>query len=256
MPGRSVGAVSWVSEEERGGIRERGFVLERAGRSIPGLIWTAAGAGAPDALVLVGHGASGSKRQDYVRTLVRRLVGGGGLAAVAIDGPVHGERRADRGRDGRVTFLDFAQAWSTDPTMTDEMVADWRACLDFALAPEAVGPCAVGYWGLSMGTIIGLPLVAAEPRIGAAVFGLMGLTGPTRERITADAPRIACPVLLLTQWDDELFPRDSAFALFDLLGSARKTLHANPGSHGALPGEELAASERFLRRHLLDGAGG
>ncbi len=109
----------------------------------------------------------------------------------------------------------------------------------------------IGYWGLSMGTILGLPFVAAEERVKAAVLGLMGATGPTKERIAEDAPRITCPVLFLVQWDDELFPTETAFALFDSIGSEDKRLHAAPGPHGAVPEEELAASEVFLARHLV-----
>jgi hypothetical protein len=109
-----------------------------------------------------------------------------------------------------------------------------------------VGAGPLGWWGLSMGTIIGLPLVAAEPRIGAAVLGLMGLTGPTRDRIAADAPRVSCPVLFLSQWHDELFPRESSVELFDLIGAADKRLLAHVGRHGEVPAEAFEASERFL----------
>ena len=101
-----------------------------------------------------------------------------------------------------------------------------------------------------MGTILGLPLVAAEPRIAVAVLGLMGLTGPTRSRIAADAPNVRCPVLFLMQWNDELFPRERLADLFDALGSTDKRLHAHPGKHGDVPAEEFEASEAFLARHL------
>ena len=83
--------------------------------------------------------------------------------------------------------------------------------------PE-VGDGPLGYWGLSMGTIYGLPFVAAEPRVQVAVFGLMGLVGPTRDRLEADARRLACPVLFLQQWHDSLIPREHVAELFDALG--------------------------------------
>jgi hypothetical protein len=41
------------------------------------------------------------------------------------------------------------------------------------------------------------------------------------------------------QWDDEGNPRDSVMTLFDALGSAEKTLHANPGSHYRVPSFEI-----------------
>jgi dienelactone hydrolase len=98
---------------------------------------------------------------------------------------------------------------------------------------------------VSLGTAIGLPLVAAEPRITAAVLGLMG-----HQTLAQEAARITVPVQFHLQWDDELVPRDSVLALFDAIGSAEKTLHANPGRHGEVPGFEVDSSELFFVRHL------
>lgn len=239
-------------KKEQGGVSHRAFRLQRGTRTIPGALWTPSTPPAgPLPLVLIGHGASGSRYQDYVRSLGRSLARDFALAAAAIDGPVHGARRDDGG-DGQRSFLDFAAAWSSDASLTDEMVADWQAALEALLALDGLGG-PVGYWGLSMGTILGLPLVAAEKRIEAAVLGLMGMTGPTLERIRADAPRVSCPVLFIVQWSDELFPRQSCFELFEALGTADKTLHANPGGHGAVPSHEFSASARFLARRLAKG---
>jgi dienelactone hydrolase len=233
------------------GVRERRFDVERAGRTIPGLLWTPADGESPRPLVLVGHGGSGSKREDYVVALARRLVRRRQLAVAAIDGPVHGDRRKNRASAPDVPLLDFAQAWSGDDGLTDAMVADWRTTLDELQKLPDVGDGRTAWWGLSMGTILGLPFVAAEPRINAAVLGLMGLTGPTRTRIASDAPKVKCPVLFLMQWHDELFGRDTALALFDALGSLDKRLHANVGLHGEVPPEEFEQTEQFLSRHLL-----
>ncbi len=240
--------MEWLGEVSASGVLERRFDVEREGRTVPGLLWTPSAGGRGSGLVLLGHGASGHKRADYVVRLGRAFARRG-MAAAAIDGPVHGDRRADRGADSRLTFLEFCQAWSSDPSMIDEMVADWRAALDALLdLGDVRGP--VGWWGVSMGTIIGLPLLAAEARFHAAVLGLMGLTGPTRERFEVDAPRIACPLLFLVQWDDQIFPRQSSFELFDAFGLEDKRLYAHPGRHGELPEEAFALSEAFLSLRL------
>lgn len=244
----------WLEDETSNGVRERRFVLDRQGRTVPGLLWSPPGAAGGRPLVLIGHGGSGHKRQDYVVALARRFVRHWSFAAAAIDGPVHGDRRDDGGTDSRLVFLEFAKAWSGDPAMTAAMAADWRATLDALQALEEVGNGPVGYWGLSMGTILGLPFVAAEPRVTAAVLGLMGLTGPTQHHIASGAPKVVCPVLFLVQLADELFARDDALALFDELGSTDKRLHANPGSHGAVPDEEFVASELFLAERLSTAA--
>lgn len=229
------------------GVAERRFDVIRAGRRIPGLLWTPE-VGDPSALVLLGHGGASHKRQDYIVALARRLVRHHGFAAAAIDGPVHGERRSET--NGAAAQTEFFELWRDDPTMTDEMVADWRAALDALQSPAVLGSVPVGWWGLSMGTILGLPVVAAEPRISVAVLGLMGIVGPTKDRLARDAASVQCPVLFLAQWDDELFHRDRAFELFGALASRDKRLHANPGSHVEVPAEEFRASEQFLARTL------
>ena len=240
----------WLEETATEGVRERRFDAEGADGVVPGVLWTPPGAAGSRPLVLIGHGASGSKREGYVVALGRRLVRRYGYAAAAIDGPVHGDRRPDRGDPPALSFLEFSQLWAGDPEMTDRMVADWRLVLEhLAALPEIVGG-PVGFWGLSMGTILGLPLVATEARIRVAVLGLMGMTGPTRARIAEAAPAVRCPVLFLVQWDDELFERPRSFELFDALGSHDKRLHAHPGRHGAVPTEAFEASIDFLHRHL------
>jgi hypothetical protein len=93
-----------------------------------------------------------------------------------------------------------------------------------------------------MGTRFGVPLIAAEPRISVAVLGLFGHPATDTESAFARAARqVTIPVLFLQQWDYELFPRDDCLALFDLLASEDKTLHANPGGHLGVPRAELAA---------------
>jgi len=245
-PTATLRRVDVVGEVVAKGVRERRIDVARGDRRIPGVLWTPEQSAAPVPLVMLGHGASGSKREGYIVALGRTLVRHHGLAALAIDGPVHGDRRHDGGADGELAFLDFAQLWSSQEDLIDTMVADWRAALDAvqALPEVAAGRC--GYWGLSMGTIFGLPVVAAEPRVAVAVLGLMGIAGPTRQRFSADAPAVKCPVLFLVQWDDELFARDRAVELFELLGSTDKRLHAHPGKHAEVPAEEFEASARFL----------
>jgi pimeloyl-ACP methyl ester carboxylesterase len=246
--------VRWEDETHVGGVREREFAVTVDGRSVPGVLWLPEEGMGPRPLVLLGHGATRHKRTDYLVALGRRLASDYGFAVAAVDAPGHGDRRATGHDDDVTLFGDFLAEWSREGTV-DDMVAEWRAAIDAVRDLDEVGDGPVGYWGLSMGTIYGLPLVAAEPRIQVAVFGLMGLLGPTRDRLAADAPSIACPVLFIQQWDDSLIPRAEVFELFEALGSVDKRLHAHPGDHAAVPVEEIAFSARFLARHLAPHAG-
>ncbi len=234
------------------GVSERRFDVESEGRVVPGLLWTPDAASTPRPLVLIGHGATLHKGTDYIRMLARRLVRHQGFAAAAIDGPVHGDRSPLPGGGHEALWSVFRESWARVET-TDHMIADWRAALDALQRLDEVGEAPVGFWGLSMGTIFGLPFVAAEPRIEVAVLGLMGITGPTRERLRSDAARLTCPLFFLLQWDDELVPRDAALALFHQLGSADKRLHAHPGQHTAVPAEAFRATQDFLAKHLGGG---
>ena len=238
-----------LAANERAGVLERSFITMRGSRQVPGTLWSPID-DRRGPLVLLGHGGSGSSTVDYLVALARGLVRDAGCACVAVDGPVHGRRRGERSQDPGLVLLDFSQAWAGDDSMTDEMVADWRLVIDELSEELGLEDPAVGYWGLSMGTILGLPLVAAEPRISAAVLGLCGLTGPTGPRLGQDAAALRCPVFFLQQLDDELFSRQSCIDLFDALGSPDRQLHATPGRHGEVTAESFRLSSAFLLDRL------
>lgn len=67
-------------------------------------------------------------------------------------------------------------------------VPEWRMALGaLQELPEIGTDGPVGYFGPSMGTAIGVPLAAAEPRITAAVFGQF-----SPESLVAAAQRSSC----------------------------------------------------------------
>jgi hypothetical protein len=96
---------------------------------------------------------------------------------------------------------------------------------------------------------VGLPVLAAEPRIAAAVLGLAD--GP----ISA-APMVTAAVLFYVQSEDELLRPDDCRALFDALGSTDKTLVENPGGHLDLPRATVEESAAWLDRKLTEGCSG
>ena len=226
------------------GVVEEHFVSRRGEREIPGILWRGDRSLAGP-LLLIGHGGSGSSREGYVVALARKMVREHGWTCVAIDGPVHGRRRGERSQDSALVMLDFSQVWSSDESMAEEMTSDWRYVLD-ELDAEGLAAGRVGYWGLSMGTILGVNLVATEPRIRACVLGLAGATGPTAEQMERDARRIEIPTMFLGQWDDELFGREPVLALFDALASTDKALRVTPGRHSAVTSETFSLTMAFL----------
>jgi hypothetical protein len=48
------------------------------------------------------------------------------------------------------------------------------------------------------------------------------------------------------QWDDEVFPRNGQFELFDALASADKRLIARPGPHARTHPDDQASWQDFI----------
>ncbi len=242
----------WTEKVEGEGVVERRFDLEANGRRVPGVLWTPVGAAGVLPLVLIGHGGSQHKRGEGTLAVARRFVTDHGCAAAAIDGPVHGDRRSDGGLDPARVFQDAMASWAHADTI-DDMAADWRAALDALVRLEDLAGGPVGYWGLSMGTLYGVPFLASDARVRAAVLGLWGLAGTapeTWEKLAAYSPSVGCPLLYLAQMEDQLFPPDGVLDLFGKLGSTDKRLHLNVGTHGEVPSEEYEGSNRFLAERL------
>jgi dienelactone hydrolase len=243
--------MDFIAQTSADGVSERLFILD----GIPGVLWTPADAAGPRPLILLGHGGGQHKKAPGMVARGRRYAADCGFAAVSIDAPGHGDRPRTEGDERFVARLRelMAAGQPVGPHVTRhnaelaaQAVPEWQSVLD-ALRKDArqVDGGPVGYWGVSLGTAIGLPLAAAEPRIGAAVFGCLG-----HETLTEAAARVTVPVEFLLQWDDALVPRESGLALFDALASPEKSLHANSGDHLAVPRFELDSSERFFLRHL------
>ncbi len=238
--------MEWLREVEESGIIHREFVLDRDGRAVPGTLWHSESSRSGGPLICLGHGASGDCYQVPIPRLAREFAGDLGFFALAIDGPVHGRRRKG---DGAMEAT--LEEWERVGCVED-MIADWKFAIDTVQALPEVGIGDLGYWGLSMGTIFGLPLVATEQRIKAAVLGLMGIRGPAHYKgiVNELAPRIQCPLLYLLQLEDELVTRAEGLQMFDAIGSKNKRLHANPGLHDEVPMEELLFSKAFLIEQL------
>ncbi|HEU4332545.1 MAG TPA: hypothetical protein VFR40_15635 [Lapillicoccus sp.] len=163
-------------------------------------------------VVLLAHGGSGHKTAERQERFGHRFASAG-VAALALDGPFHGERRP--ARDG--------------PFDDQRRVSDVGAAHVHARMRDD--------WPVALG-----------PQLRGAALGKFGLTSiPELRPLAADdvirdaARQIAAPVLWHVQWDDEVFPRDGQLELFDLLASPDKVLRARPGGHAVTrPDDENA----------------
>ncbi len=255
--------IQFTREKSENGVTERLFDLTVAGERVPAVLWAPQGATGPRPLLLMGHGGSQHKKIGTLAARARQYAQRLGYATLAIDAPGHGDRISReeaerlarevgarvRGEAGTGGGLSTAML----KTMTERAqraVPEWQAALDAVQALDFVGAGgAVGYWGVSMGTAIGVPFLAAEPRIQCAVLGLAGLR-PNAEAFEAAAKAITIPLEFVFQWEDAVAPREHGIALFNAFGSKEKTMHINPGAHVEIPNFEGASWERFYVRHL------
>lgn len=229
----------------RDGVVCSHYVIEGA-RNVPFVVLAPERAQGPVPVVLTQHGGGGHKLAVEVMDLTDRFVVGHGWAVVAVDGPVHGDRRADRREDRPHVQGEFLALWRAGGSHVQEMVEDWTRVIDALGAMPGLRADALHWVGVSMGTAYGLPLLAVERRIRSALLGMWGLSYPRSEVLAEAAPQVACPVLFQQKWDDEIFTRDSQIELFDRIGCADKRLNVYPGKHVPVKGEQLEDIERFI----------
>jgi dienelactone hydrolase len=242
----------WTDDGKRTAVAcERDFTVERHGKAIPGVLWQPLRVTGARPLVLMGHGGNGHKRSPKLTRLAEIFTMDYSWWAAAIDGPVHGARASDT----EAADSAYRQMW-TRPNVVRDMIDDWTAVLDALTLLDNIDKTRIGYWGVSMGTMFGLPYVASDARIRAAVLGKAGMRGSSVQRSGIDrhfkvyAARVTVPVLFNIQWDDERFDRDGQIELYESLGSADKRLHAYPGRHADDGPEALESSAAFLHRYL------
>jgi len=233
------------------GMVERDFAVG----DVPGVLWSPVEGADRAPLVLLGHGGGSHKKHQSVSGRARRLASGCGFHVAAVDAPGHGDRPRTAHDDQEIADLFRARA-AGEPEgpivvrynayLAELAVPEWRATLDALQELPEIGTCGpVGYFGLNLGTAIGVPLLAAEPRITAAVLGQHW-----PDVLAGTARTITIPIEFDLQWDDEHIPRQAGLALFDAFASTEKTLHANAGRHQDLPRFEADSAVRFFARHL------
>lgn len=205
--------------------------------------------GQPKGLLLLGHGGGQSKDGPRFVRLCRTYADRTGLSVVCIDAVDHGERRPLDIGDGQIP-----PHWHS--SNIDQMVADWQSITE-GLA--RIGP-PVAYVGFSMGTIFGIPTVAAMPSIQAAVFVAGGIpTGggiddePLRQLLIAEAGRLSHPnILMLNKTDDSIFAMDDCSLLFDAIPGDRKRLAFSEGEHDDWPDELIDDSISFIQAKVFE----
>ena len=244
-------SVHFTAETSSNGVVERDFTVGE----VTGVLWSPASGAGRAALVLMGHGGGNHKKHPAMSGRAQRVVTGCGFHVAVLDAPGHGDRPRTAHDEAEVAELFRARA-AGEPEgpivvryndyLAELAVPEHQALLDaLQKLPEIGTEGPVGYWGINMGTAIGVPFVAAEPRITAAVFGQHW-----PDALAEKAQKITIPIEFDLQWDDEHISREEGLALFNAFASKEKSLHVNSGKHKELPRFEADSAVRFFARHL------
>ncbi len=203
----------------------------------------------PDAtgVLLLGHGGGRSKDSARFVQIARSYAAQTGLAVVCIDAIDHGERRRENAAS------DIPRLWHS--SSIERMVEGWSVAADEL---SAIGP-ARAYVGFSMGSIFGLPTVAAIPSITAAVFVVGGIPDnaeiddpPLAMVLQEAASRLQhANVLMANMTNDKFFPISGVHSLFAAIRASSKRLMFWEGEHDDWPSELLDHSGWFVKEHGL-----
>ncbi|HXB48141.1 MAG TPA: alpha/beta hydrolase [Streptosporangiaceae bacterium] len=247
-------SVRFTTETSSNGVLERDFI---AGE-VPGVLWSPLSGSDHAPLVLMGHGGGLHKKTPALMARAHDTVTTQGFTVAAIDAPGHGDRpRTAEDEQARAELRQAQTAGDNErfesvsvryvTSLAERAVPEWQATLDaLQKLPEIGTEAPIGYGGgVTLGTAIGVPLTAIEPRITAAIFGGGFFV---YEALIEAARRITVPIQFLLPWDDEHVDRQSALILFDAFASKEKTLHANPGDHRTI--RWVGVDSEFLARHL------
>jgi dienelactone hydrolase len=237
-----------------GGLPALRLEFSSRGDRVPARLLLPSDAGGPFPLILLQHGANGSKEAPYMAQVAGPWVRSG-AAVLSIDFPLHGER-ANAKLSG---LLREALGLGASPTAASrEVLRDFvrQAVIDLQRAVDAcerlpeIDSARLAYAGLSLGAIVGAIYCACDPRPRAAALALGGggygdALDPCHH-VARVAPR---PLLFVNASRDETIPRSASEALYRAAREPKEIQWFDAG-HQDLPGRALKAMWLFLERHL------
>lgn len=235
-------------------LRCQRFEYTSRGDRVPGRLLLPPAGDGPFPLVLLQHGAGGSKEAPYLDAAAGPWARAG-AAVASIDFPLHGERASAKLTQELLRGLAGAAPGSPGDRLraglARQAVSDLQRALDALTAHPQIDGDRVVYAGFSLGAILGALFCGADPRPRAAALALGGGgIGPAAldpvHHIARFAPR---PLLFVNATRDQVVPRQAAEALHEAAGEPKEIVWFDT-DHAGLRGVALKAMWRFLRPPL------
>jgi len=218
---------------------------------VPAVIFYPTNSDGPHPVILAQHGGSSHKLGADIESVVKYYVPLG-FAVLAVDGPIHGDRREGGAESAsrEQTRAEFFKVWHSPGNGSMVMTDSRNQALRWIETQENLSAENVFWYGVSMGTAYGVPFLSQTFGVRAAVLGMWGLCFPNSDILAQMASKIQIPVLFQVKWDDELFSRQGQLDLYERIASTQKWLNIYPGQHVPVIGKQADDARRFFLEHL------
>ena len=232
-----------MTEQNVAGLRRVRFQIKVDKEIVPGLLQIPDKKG-PFPLVFVQHPGLASKDEMYISGTAKKWAEQYGWACAALDAPGHGERALENA-------LDVLRDTEKASLMSKQFAKEITATIDTLANSFPINMNAIGYWGFSLGALLGVQACALDKRFRASVLAAAG-TGPLTGQLTDDVLKglQETAILMLAKTEDEVIPRDSTESLFADIKCRRKELRWLPGGHFMIGGDVITEGETWLNEEL------
>ena len=199
----------------------------------------------PMPVIILLHGLGDRKTVDYIETGNKAFIDSG-YAVFRIDIDNHGERRV---HDYQFDFTDGYRFSTRD--LISQTVFDLRRAVDFLATRKEIDSTRIGYFGISLGGVIGTVFCGVDKRIKVPVialaggdlhlaFGMEALTDEARNYfsiidpinfVALISPR---PLLMINAENDEIIPPITSKLMYKKAGEPKKIIWY-PTKHRKIP---------------------
>jgi len=202
-------------------VKHRTATIELAGARVPSIMQLPE-IDVPVPAVLLLHGYSSSK--ERLASSMGRALAARGIASLAIDLPLHGNREDAMLSEARTNPLGLLKHWQT-------ALAEARAAIGWLAHHESVDPDHIAIAGYSLGSYVGLQTAVVDKRVKCVIVAAGGdlpatpWTGMLRmvsDPLASARSLKGRPLLMLHGTNDRTIRREQAQRLYDAAGEPKE----------------------------------
>lgn len=214
-------------------------------KTVTGLLTIPEGGTESFPVIILMHGKGDRKTVDYIEA-GHEFFRKSGYAVLRLDIDDHGDRLKD---DYDFSLVGDFRYWTRD--LVSQTVFDLRRAIDFIETREDVDSQRVGYYGISLGGIIGTLFCAVDDRVKVPVivlaggslnlmFGMDALSADTKNFLSIIDPinfvKLISPrpLLMINAENDDIVPPITSKLLFNKADKPKEIIWY-PSKHHTLP---------------------